>query len=440
MKEDTFSYYLNDVDENKEKLGYYLGFVVWPLGALIAALRYRNKSWAKNLFWLFCVFFGMTFIVAEVGGADSDRYARLFVSFAHSDMSLNELWKSIYAEGSSYVDIASPVITYLLSRFTDDVFILFTFFSVIFGYFYSRNLWYVFNEIEGRMHLGNIIFIITLALFNPIWNINAFRMWTAAQIFLFGALPYLFYRDMSKIIWCCAAVLFHFSFLFPVGILFLFIFTRTHLNAYFIFYLTTFFLFEIDLIEVRSLLNFLPSAFHARIIAYTNPEYAESIHMMQQSVNWYVTLSKEMIKWVFLINVVVVFLLRKITILSNNLLNRLLGFALLFSGFTNIFSAVPSMNRFYIIGNTFMIIFFIVLITKYIRGKPLFLIQMVSAPFLMLYCLVELRIALDYFGVITIIGNPIAAFFVEDLIPYSRSTQFVNLTNIGREFTFLNIA
>ena len=66
-------------------------FLIWPFAALIVAFKNHKQAWSKNLFWLFCIFFGYTFVIAQSGGADSDRYAQKFLEFAHNDIKLHDL-------------------------------------------------------------------------------------------------------------------------------------------------------------------------------------------------------------------------------------------------------------------------------------------------------------------------------------------------------------
>ncbi len=146
-------------------------------------------------------------------------------------MNLRELWQSFYSDSSGYVDILQPMVTYLVSRFTDNPTILFTIFGLIFGYFYSRNIWYVLGKIHGGITLVLFVFVLTFALINPIWNINGFRMWTAAQIFLYGTLPYLLEGKSKGLIWAAVSVFVHFSFLLPLTVLVLFFFSKNKIPS-----------------------------------------------------------------------------------------------------------------------------------------------------------------------------------------------------------------
>lgn len=390
-------------------------YLIWPVGALFISLQNYKQNWSRDILWLFCIFFGFTFIIAGEGGSDSARYAERFIMYAHSDLSLEELWRSFYSEGSKYVDIASPLVTYSVSRITDDPSMLFTVFGVIFGYFFSRNLWYVLDRINGKITGVILLYVLTFAFFNPIWNINGFRMWTAAQIFLFGTMPFLIEGKSKKLIWSAISVLFHFSFLFPLGIVLLFIIVKNRLNIYLGFFIITSFIKEIDLLGIQSVLtSFLPSFLHERVETYVRPEYAESISETRQSISWFLPLCESGIKWTIYILVLYISFFGRKMLKERQDLTTLLCFSLLFYGFSNIFSLIPSGGRFLVVANTLMFAFFIIFLTAFPKIRTMQLLETFSTPFLLLYCIVAIRIGMDYFGLATLISNPILSLFYKD--------------------------
>jgi len=92
-------------------------------------------------------------------------------------------------------------------------------------------------------------------------------------------------------------------------------------------------------------------------------------------------------------------------------------YSLLLYGFANIFSLVPSGGRFIILANTFMFAFFIIFITTFPKIRGLLLIKVLSIPLLLLFCIVEIREGTDFFGLMTIFGNPFLAALYTDTVP-----------------------
>ena len=406
-----------NINDKRNAVYYYLSFLVWPFGVMIDAIIHWERPYSKNVFWLFCIFFGLTFIIAKEGGADSDRYAQLFTQYAHSGMSMRELWSSFYASGSDYIDIASPLITYFASRLTDNPVFLFTVFGLIFGYFYSRNIWYVIGRLDVKPTGIAILFILTFAMINPIWNINGFRFNTAAQIFLFGSLPYLFEGNIKRLIWAAASLFVHFSFLSPVAILFLFVIFKNRPNIYMAFFILTSFLKEIDLDAVKSALSFLPGVFQSRVEGYTNIEYAQGLNDLRQSVSWFIPLSEKCLTWVTYALTLFIYFFNRPLLSNRQDLNTLFSFSLLLYGFANIFSLVPSGGRFIVLANAFIFVFFTIYISSTLPNKALSILYSLSMPLLLLYCLVSLRLGMDFFGLTTVIGNPIYAILHSETVP-----------------------
>ncbi len=419
MEEKAIKYKEYQINDKRNEALYYIGFFVWPFMTLLASLRHWEKPWSKNILWIFCIFFGFTFIIAQGpdAAADSSRHAELLAQYANADMSAKDLFKSMYSESSSYVDIVQPLITFLVSRVTKNPTILFTIFGFIFGYFYSRNIWYVLGQIKGKITTIVLLFILTFVLINPIWNINGFRMWTAAQIFLYGTLPYLLEGNKKKLFWSAASVFFHFSFLYPIVVLFLFLVIKNRITICLGFFIITSFIKEIDLQAVGSALSFLPGVFQQRISGYTNLEYAESIRNVQQSLNWYLPLSLKAIEWLTYVITLYIYFFCKQFLKDRPELMTLLCYSLLLYGFSNIFSLVPSGGRFITVANTFMVAFFIIFFSSYPKIKGMTLIKLISIPALLLFCIVAIRTGMDFYGIMTVFGNPLYAALNPDSVP-----------------------
>lgn len=417
-------------NKREEGILYYLGFLLWPFGAMIASMRYYDKPWAKNIFWLFCVFFGFTFIVGEDVGdsADSIRYAQLLVEYAQTKMTFPELSRSFYNESAGFTDIAQPLITYIVSRFTRNPTILFAVFGLIFGYFYSRNLSYIMNQVRGKINFIVALFIMTFALINPIWNINGFRMWAAGQIFIFGTLPYIIEGNKKRLIWSFISVFFHFSFLFAIAILGLYLLVKNRPTIFLVFFILTSFIRELDLSQVQSVLSFLPDVFQTKVYSYTNQDYADLISTSSRYFNWYIPYSLRGLTWTCYAIILVFYFVCRKHYLQNKMIMSLFSFCILFYSASNIFSLVPSGDRFLVIANCFMFAFF-VLVASMIKIKSLLFVNFLSLPLLILFCIVSIRIGMDYFGLVTIVGNPVFALLDTGSYPFITDIKKLILIN-----------
>jgi len=415
-------------DSRREGLIYFISFIVWPFGVMIDALRQWRKPWSKNVFWIFCIFFGYSFIIADndIGSADSARYAQILDEYANSEMTIKTLVRSFYSESTAYVDIAQPLITFLVSRLTNNPNFLFAVFGLVFGYFLSRNIWLLLSNVRGEITFMVFLFLITFFLTNPIWNINGFRMWTAAQIFLYGTLSYLLEGNTKKLIWAGISVLFHFSFFLPLVVLLLSIVLKNRINLYFAFFILTSFIKEIDLQSVQSYLSFLPAVFHSRTSGYTNLDYAESVSIAYQAMNWYIPLATKGLTWTIYLIVTYIFFFGRSLLTENIRMMNLFCFAVLFYSIANILSLVPSGGRFISVASSLIIAFYIIIDSNSPTVKGFNVIGIISIPLILLYCIVGIRSGMDYYGLVTLIGNPIIAIFNHDSVPFIEAIkQFI---------------
>ena len=226
------------MEQHNAKSGFYSAilFLVWPLLALASAFRNYKSHWAKNMLWAFVAFYGFCFAIgAENSGADIVRYVAQYQEL--HDVNMTFATAQRYFIESGEIDIARTVIAIILSRFTDSQSVLTLVYGIIFGFFFSRNMWYVLEHFKGKIRPITILLFICFSLIVPIWNINGFRMWTAAHIFIYGLLPFLFEGKRGGVIISSLAILMHYAFIVPVGILYMYLLLGNRMMIYFVFFL-----------------------------------------------------------------------------------------------------------------------------------------------------------------------------------------------------------
>lgn len=389
-------------------------FALWPFGSLFLSFKHWKTFWAKNLFWLFCVYFGFTFIVDPTGEADSARYSQELHDFSQSDLTLSGFRNSFYSSESTYVDIVQPMVTFTVSRFTDDPKILFAVFGLIFGFFYSRNIWYVLSKLQGKISYLLLVFIIVFILLNPIYNINGFRMSTAMHVFLYGTLPYLFDGNKKRLFWSFFSIFFHFSLFLPVVILCFYMVFGNKLNLFFWFFVFAYFFSELNLQFIRDSLSYLPGIFRTRLESYLGEDYVQTLAESAASSNWYLIYYLKLKSWVLFAFSILVFMKARNILKSRPEFMNLFCFSLIMCGSAKILSSLPSGGRFGVIGNLFMFSFFILFFSEYRKIKFLKELQIISIPVLFLFIVVSIRIGFDYMGLSTIFGNPLSSIIIKN--------------------------
>lgn len=404
---------------NSKPLPVALLFLVWPFGLLYTSLKNFKAPGAKTGFILFCAYFGFVFVVSrDLGGADSARYAQLLRDMHKLTPSFENLWASLYSYETNILDIYQPLLTWLVSLFTDNIHILFASFAFVFGWFYANNIWIVLKQIQNKITYPILLLVVVFALIIPIWYINGVRMYTAAQVFIYGVLTYFIGNEKKKgLLWAGASIFVHFSFLFPFTLLIIYKILPKKVNIYFIFFIITLLFSEINLYTIQGYLRLLPEIFQPRVESYTNIDYAEALEESAAYYNWYVGFSGVALKIAINSLLIVILLYSRKFLKKNKQLYEFVGFILFFGSWANIAAVVPSGGRFLTVFYMLSMSFIILYLLKYRVSIPVKVIRLFSIPLLIFYCIFTIRVGFDYMGISTFIGNPFSALLIEDNTP-----------------------
>lgn len=404
------------VTRSQESLILYILVLFFPLLGLAICLSRRKMKYAKHFFVIFCGFLGLIHIFHPQGtvlgeGVDGGRYALELIYMHNNIDSLEQFLGSLYNE--SELDIYQPILTYIVSRFTDNPHWLFFCFALVFGYFYSRNIWYLFDKLPDKFPKILWILIVYYILICPIWNINGVRMWTALHIFVYGAMPYIVNNRKDKLFWCFLSIFVHFSFFMPLTILLLYaIFdVKRNIKLVFAFYILSLFINTINLEVFRNVLESIP--FLESKKSYISDS---SIERMGEIVySWHVVLANEISYWVIQLFIFISYYIsRKVNVKE---LTYLLSFSLLIYGFSNIMALLPSGGRFLVLSKMFMLPVIILLLSKLLEVKKGYNgILYLSIP-LIFSVIFQMRVGLDYYSIMLLIGNYFTAPFIISDVP-----------------------
>jgi hypothetical protein len=153
----------------------------------------------------------------------------------------------------------------------------------------------------------------------------------------------------------------------------------------------------------------LPENFNIRLISYTSEDYARSITENSGIINWYVPYSAKVITWVVYLFALYFYINGRKIMKENLKFRKLFSFSLLFYGFANIISNVPSGSRFIMVANMFMFVLIIWYLAIQPPGNILKILKVVSVPALLLFIIVSIRMGFEFAGTATVLGNPILA-------------------------------
>ncbi|MEO0684492.1 MAG: EpsG family protein [Cyanobacteria bacterium J06649_11] len=398
----------------KTNVASYLFFMLSPvLAAAVAFWNYRAAN-SKNILWLFVIFYAFTFTIPSEG-SDAYRYRERFESLYYSNESLIAFSQYIYTgeyspdTGVTYTDPYLPFLTYVLSRFTDNYRILYLFVGLIFGYFYSRNVWMLLeNTRQRKLSLACILLLTVFVVIVPFWNLNSIRMWTAAHVFFYGMMRYFLYDQRKGIVIACSAFLIHFSFLLPIIVTAFYLFLGNRLTIYFGLYLFSFFVNEISISVVQDALpSFLPNVFQDKVDAYGTLEQSTKVDERSLHARVY----GEAIRYFVTIFMVVFWFRAKELYRKYPVFKSLLSYSLLFLAVSQLASIYPSGGRFLIVSYLFAFALFF-LSFQVLKDRVLRFTLFSLSPLLFLFVLVRIRVGI-YSISMDLLGNPIVRIFGE---------------------------
>lgn len=389
-----------------------------PFWCFIKGFRnYRMKN-SKYYVLIFILFYAFT-ITFPKGEKDMDIYRRIeyFKNYASQpNLSINEVWNVAYSDddSNSNADFGESFLMYFVSRFTDDYRWMMVFWALSFGLLFVNNIWYIIEKINLRINGLTFLWFVGFFLIIPFWNINAFRFWTAAHLFIFGLLRFFYTKKKSYLFVCLLSILVHYSFVISNFLLVLFFFLPRNLKVANFFFLTTLVLTTLNMQSFDSVIELLPVGLRGKAISYTSSAYLERVDDLSKiDLNFYVTLRYKAVLLVF--ELMFLFICSKYKDFLKEKLNSDLFFlSFILLTFSNLVFSTPPLDRFFNLGCFFVFIIGLKFSDYLIKRnlKPI-LFKYISW-LLLIYLIVEIRIGLDTISVVSIIGNPITQFFVSD--------------------------
>lgn len=390
-------------------------FFISPFLGTIQAFKHFREHWAKNSIWFFVVFYGYTMFRPEE--MDSHRYVEKLESLYNSQMTWEIFKANLYSEEGTTIDIYQPLVTYFLSLFTNNANILFAVFGIVFGYFYSRNIWLLLDYAKKtKMNSVLWILIFSFAFIVGFWELNGVRMWTAAHIFFYGTFLFVVNGKRKGFLIAASSIFVHFSFAMPVALLAFFFFVKLPWKMLYFVFIASFFVSELNIGSVGGFLSGLaPQFLLPKIQTYTSDEYVETISS-GPIANWYVNYYAKSVGWVIFIMVSTIYFSGLKLLKSNKAFSNFFSFTLLFLIFGNLMSQLPSGARYLTISKLFalalLFLFYIWYDNKIYRKR-----MSIVSPLLVFFIIISIRVAFDTVTFGTIMANPLIAAFIDLPIP-----------------------
>jgi len=407
------------VQKNENTFYAILIFLIWPFLSLILAFKEYKSNWAKNVVWAFTAFFAYSKVAPFGIYTDAVGYSMKFEAMAKTG-TFESAFTGLFTEKA---DVFEPFLSFVVSRFTDNYKIYFMIIGLFYGYFFSRNIWFLLERKITRFRYVDVIILLMLSLIIPMWNLGGFRFWLASHVFIYGVLNYIYKKDIKYIVLILSTFLIHFSYAIPIGVFLIYRFLGNRTNIYFIFFAVSIFLTGLSGGSLRTQSDVLPDVYKNRVDGYTNEDYIEKKKSFSSAANWYVSFSGYVLKYVSYLFLIIVFLKGKYQLLTHEQ-RSLFSFILLFYGIANFLSPFSSAARFLTPASLFTFIFIFLYLQDRIISRILDKYILIVSPFLFIFIIVAFRKGFDWFGLSTIFGNPLIAIFLEEkypLIDYIKS-------------------
>ncbi|MAC40175.1 MAG: hypothetical protein CMJ05_00090 [Pelagibacterales bacterium] len=389
-----------------------------PFLCLLIGLKNYQKNSSKYYVLVYILFYAFT-VTFPSGEVNIDFFRRIdFFNYYASltNFSITDLIGTLYSNDNNHqnADFLEHIMVFFVSIITDDYRWMVVVWGLFFGLFYVNNIWFIIEKINLRINHYNILWFMALFLIIPFWNINAFRFWAAAQIFIFGALRFFYSGNKKYLLISCLSIFAHFSFVLTVVLLFIYSLSPKKLFLANIIFLTTFLLSNINIHALDQIINYLPAGFQAKYIGYTSIDYLDRVNVFNNvDVNFYVKLRYNLLLVAFELMFLLIYLKYK-DFLKNELNRNLFFLSFIILSFSNLVFDIKPLDRFFNIGCFFMI-FIGLKFWKYLFERNQFpKIYRFISFLLIMFIVVEIRIGFDTISIASIIGNPITNIFLID--------------------------
>lgn len=404
-------------------------FFLFPIYSAYYAIKNYRAPWAKNIIWAFVVYYGFTIGTSKEIAAGSDggtadifRYAQGIKELHEKSLDFSEI-KKLYAENED-IDILNLTLSIIISRVADSLQAMGVIYGLIFGFFFSRNIWYVLERVRGKIKPIILTLLFAYFLTNPIWNLGGFRFWTAAHIFIYGLLPYLYEGKRKGILISSLSVLVHFSFTLPVLVFYLYVFLGNLSVFYFVFFLSSIVTSEFNITAFNNFIETnAPENVVKRTSGYRNEEAVEefregaddsnNLNTTEVQVSWHARYYLKALNWSIMAFLIFLFFRKKTIKQFNTGLYNSFNFTLLFWGFANIMSSIPSGGRYLTVAALSALPLIIFFLQNRQKEKTLSNLIVATYPALFLFIIVSIRVGFYSITLKTLL-NPFIVLFLNN--------------------------
>jgi|SRR5690554_253922 len=335
-------------EDNQDKAVKIILFVISPFLSAIYSIRRMNTKSSYRIFFLFAIFFGMSFTISLDHGFDGSAYRGWFEDYSQTSTNFEYVdgLQGFLTFDEGKKDYYFDTIAFYISRFTDNYHVMFMFAAIVFAFFALKSLRFLTNEEKFDFSIASLI-LVYIFMQNDIFNINGLRFWTAAWIGVYSIFQVFRNNNDRYIILIFLTPFFHGSFWIFIAVILMARFLKKFEKTWVILFFASFFIGSIALELLRDASDILPAFMQRMISTYTDAEYVELRTEGGSGFIWVTRLMDFLVR--FSINFMVYLFIRNSKMIKANSKTRnLYLFILIWMTFVNFAMPIPSLgNRYF---------------------------------------------------------------------------------------------
>lgn len=371
---------------------YLVLFIIWPFLAFLVAVANFSRKEARNIIWLFIIYYGLAF-VNNNQAVDAYRYGLSLKANALLPSSdFFKIVSGLYSDTS--IDIIEPLISFLVSRITSDDSLYFGVWAAIFGFFWLNTIHLLYQRYKFNQGWNTTVLMLFFIMTLPVTFVSGVRMWTAAWIFFYGAYHVITERNPSYLLLSLSASLVHWSFITANAILILYYLLGNRNVIYLPLALSSFIIPQLAAPLFRTLALKAGGGLQQRYSGYSSEGYISALQEGASQSAWFMRITNDLVFY-YLLLVIAVIHFRHRKLMNGKTERNLFSFLLLFLAFVNFGMPIPSFGErfmvlFFLFATAYLLLYFV----KMPGDKLTYLITIGLFP-LMLYSLINFRLGAE---------------------------------------------
>lgn len=334
-------------ENNTDKALKIILFLISPFIAFLYSLRTIKTKSSYVVFFLFCVFFGLSFSVSagkdEHNKSDGASYREKFELYKYvSDSEFYKRFNEYFTFEEGAKDYYFDTVAFYVSRVTDNYHIMFMVFAIVFAYFGLKSLRFLTSEPKFDASLSCLI-LVYLFMINQIFNINGVRFWTAAWIGVYCIFQIFRNGNKKYFLLALCTPFFHGAFWVYILVITFAYFSKWTQKVWVVLFFISFFVSNISVDFVRGIIGYLPPFIAGMAQSYTDAEYIQERSAEGSGFYWVAEIFRFSVK-VYMNYLVWLFIKNSSRINANPKTKSLFAFLLIWMTFANFTMPIPSLG------------------------------------------------------------------------------------------------